>query len=135
MSAAVNESTVQLDLSDLDRWVGKPVVFAEFWDPCSATDIRRWVQAMDYANPLHWDEEFAKKSRFGGIVAPLTCEKLTPPRSKNCPSSMTRVTSIGPSDPTLLPAFVAPILAGEADYTKGNRLRSGEAWKPPCSTA
>lgn len=61
---------VILDTSDVDRWVGKPVVFAEFWDPCNATDIRRWVQAMDYANPLHWDEEFARASRFGGIVAP-----------------------------------------------------------------
>jgi acyl dehydratase len=70
MSAEANESTVQLDLSDLDRWVGKPVVFAEFWDPCNATDIRRWVQAMDYPNPLHWDEQFARSSKFGGIVAP-----------------------------------------------------------------
>lgn len=58
------------DTSDVDRWVGKPVVFAEMWDPCNATDIRRWVQAMDYANPLHWDEAFARTSQFGGIVAP-----------------------------------------------------------------
>lgn len=64
------EADVKLDTSDVDRWVGKPIVFAEFWDPCNATDIRRWVQAMDYANPLHWDENFARQSRFGGIVAP-----------------------------------------------------------------
>lgn len=68
--AKPEENTTQLDLSDLDRWVGKPVVFAELWDPCNATDIRRWVMAMDYANPIHWDEEFARKSKFGGIVAP-----------------------------------------------------------------
>ncbi len=71
---AANESaakqTTTLDTSDLDKWVGKPVVFAELWDPCSATDVRRWVQAMDYPNPVHWDEEFARKSKFGGIVAP-----------------------------------------------------------------
>jgi acyl dehydratase len=70
MPEEATESAVQLDLSDLDRWVGKPVVFAEFWDPCNATDIRRWVQAMDYPNPLHWDEQFARDSKFGGIVAP-----------------------------------------------------------------
>jgi hypothetical protein len=64
------EADVKLDTSDVDRWVGKPIVFAEMWDPCNATDIRRWVQAMDYANPLHWDENFARKSKFGGIVAP-----------------------------------------------------------------
>ena len=28
----------------------------------------------------------------------------------------------GQMDPTLIPSFVAPILAGEADYTKGNRF-------------
>jgi acyl dehydratase len=64
------EADVKLDTSDVDRWVGKPIVFAEMWDPCNATDIRRWVQAMYYANPLHWDENFARKSKFGGIVAP-----------------------------------------------------------------
>ena len=63
-------SNMLFDTSDVDRWVGKPVVFAEMWDPCNSTDIRRWVQAMDYANPLHWDEEFARNSQFGGIVAP-----------------------------------------------------------------
>src|SRR3546814_13761288 len=63
-------SEVALDMSDVDKWVGKPVIFAELWDPCNATDIRRWVMAMDYANPIHWDEEFARKSKFGGIVAP-----------------------------------------------------------------
>ena len=25
---------------------------------------------MDYPNPIHWDEEFARSSKFGGIVAP-----------------------------------------------------------------
>lgn len=70
MTAEARNDDVTLDLSELDEWVGKPVIFAEMWDPCNATDIRRWVQAMDYANPLHWDEEFARQSRFGGIVAP-----------------------------------------------------------------
>jgi acyl dehydratase len=70
MSAVANSSEVQLDLSDVDKWVGKPVIFAELWQPCNETDIRRWVQAMDYPNPIHWDEEFARASRFGGLVAP-----------------------------------------------------------------
>ncbi len=63
-------SNFGMDTSDVDQWIGKQIVFAEFWDPCNATDIRRWVQAMDYANPLHWDEPFARASKFGGLIAP-----------------------------------------------------------------
>lgn len=61
---------VKLDTSDVDPRVGQPVIFAELWDPCNATDIRRWVQGMDYPNPIHWNEEFARASQFGGIIAP-----------------------------------------------------------------
>lgn len=34
--------------------------------------IRRFVQAIDDPNPLWQDEEFAKKSQYGGIIAPPT---------------------------------------------------------------
>ena len=60
----------QLDLTDVDHRVGKPIGGGQLWEPCTATDIRRWVMAMDYPNPIHWDEEFARKSKFGGMVAP-----------------------------------------------------------------
>ena len=70
MAAAGHNNAPQLDTTDVDKWIGKQIVYAEMWDPCNATDIRRWVQAMDYANPLHWDEEFARASKYGGIVAP-----------------------------------------------------------------
>ncbi|MBO2447754.1 MaoC family dehydratase N-terminal domain-containing protein [Actinomadura barringtoniae] len=60
----------RLDLSDVEHRVGLPVGGAQLWEPCAASDVRRWVMAMDYPNPLHWDEEFARDSRFGGIVAP-----------------------------------------------------------------
>ena len=67
---ATKQSPVTLDLSDVDPRVGQLVGGGQLWEPCSATDIRRWVHAMDYPNPIHWDQEFARKSKFGGIVAP-----------------------------------------------------------------
>jgi glycosyltransferase involved in cell wall biosynthesis len=35
---------------------------------------------------------------------------------------MVKVDGDGQMDPALIPAFIAPILAGDADYTKGNRF-------------
>lgn len=70
MAETGHNNAPALDTSDVDKWIGKQIVYAEMWDPCNATDIRRWVQAMDYANPLHWDENFARTSKYGGIVAP-----------------------------------------------------------------
>ena len=67
---AAEPETTELDLSDVDHRVGKLVGGGQLWDPCSSSDIRRWVMAMDYPNPLHWDEEFARGSRFGGVIAP-----------------------------------------------------------------
>ena len=68
--ADVEERAVQLDLSDVEHRVGELVGGGQLWDPCTKTDIRRWVMALDYPNPLHWDEDYARASKFGGIVAP-----------------------------------------------------------------
>jgi len=70
MSAQTHLGGVTLDVADVDPRVGLPVGGGQLWDACNATDIRRWVMAMDYPNPIHWDEEFARASKFGGIVAP-----------------------------------------------------------------
>ena len=59
-SPAAVEAQVQLDLSDVAPRVGELVGGGQLWDPCSSSDIRRWVMAMDYPDPLHWDEEFAR---------------------------------------------------------------------------
>jgi acyl dehydratase len=70
MSSSAASNAVQLDLSDVDPRVGELVGGGQLWDPCSSSDIRRWVMAMDYPNPVHWDQEAAKASKFGGLVAP-----------------------------------------------------------------
>ncbi len=68
--AKVEKPAVDFDTSDVDRYVGQPVGGGQLKDPVTATDIRRWAQGMQYPNPLHYDEEFAAKSRFGRLVAP-----------------------------------------------------------------
>ena len=65
-----NIDSGDLDLSDVEWRVGNLVGGGQQWDPLSPSDIRRCVAAMDYANPIHWDEEFARASKFGGLVAP-----------------------------------------------------------------
>jgi len=62
--------SIEFDTSDVDRYIGKAVGGGQLKEPVSVTDIRRWVQAMAYPNPIHYDEEVAAKSVFGRIVAP-----------------------------------------------------------------
>jgi hypothetical protein len=54
----------------VDPRVAQLVGGGQLWEPCSATDIRRWIHAMDDPNPIHWNQELARQSKFGGIVAP-----------------------------------------------------------------
>lgn len=70
MREVAADQTPEMDLRDVKRRVGQEIGGGELIEPCSATDIRRWVMAMDYPNPIHWDHDFAKASKFGGIVAP-----------------------------------------------------------------
>lgn len=66
----VINAPAKLDLSDVEPRVGKLVGGGQLIEPCNATDIRRWAMAMDYPNPIHWDNAFARASRYGGIIAP-----------------------------------------------------------------
>jgi len=64
------EQQPKLDISDVEWRLGQKVGGAQLWEPCNRTDIRRWVMAMDYVNPLHWDQRFARETRFGDLIAP-----------------------------------------------------------------
>lgn len=45
--------------------------------------IRHWVDALDDQNPIYLDDDFAKTTRFGGIVAPpAMLQTWTMPRPK-----------------------------------------------------
>lgn len=59
-----------LDCSDLENYMGKPIAPARMKEPLHNNDFRRWVQAMHYANLLHYDHDYAKEGRYGRLVAP-----------------------------------------------------------------
>ena len=40
--------------------------------PLTKDEIHLWCEALEDWNPLYWDEEYAKNSRYGGIIAPPT---------------------------------------------------------------
>jgi hypothetical protein len=61
---------VVLDTSDVDRHVGRPVGGGQLKEPVTVTDIRRWVQGMQYPNPIHYEDEVAAAGPWGRIVAP-----------------------------------------------------------------
>ena len=63
-------SEIILDCSDIDQYLGKPIQPGRMVEPVANNDIRRWVQAMHYANRVHYDAMYAAQSRWGGLVAP-----------------------------------------------------------------
>ncbi|HXW35897.1 MAG TPA: MaoC family dehydratase N-terminal domain-containing protein [Acidimicrobiales bacterium] len=67
---AISTDRIEFDTSDVDRYIGQPVGGGQLKEPVAVNDIRRWVQGMQYPNPLHFDEDYAAGTSFGRIVAP-----------------------------------------------------------------
>lgn len=70
MTSATERGLLEMDTSDVDRWIGRPLGGQQFKEPFSTNDIRRFVQGVQNPNPLYFDEEYAAQSSFGRIVAP-----------------------------------------------------------------
>ena len=58
------------DCSDIDQYLGKVIDSSPIREPLGNNDIRRWAQAMHYANLLHFDPAYAAASKWGKLVAP-----------------------------------------------------------------
>ena len=80
-----------LDTSDLDQYMGVPIEPGELKDPVAINDIRRWVQAMHYPNPLHYDERWAAESHFGEILAPQSFTVATDTSHGCSPAQVGRI--------------------------------------------
>jgi acyl dehydratase len=71
--------------------MGVPIMPGELKDPVALNDIRRWVQAMHYPNPLHYDERYAADSRWGQIVAPQSFTVATDTSHGCAPAQVGRI--------------------------------------------
>jgi acyl dehydratase len=91
MTAIDEPSTTSFDVSDLDRHMGVPIRPGELKEDVTVGDIRRWVQAMHYPNPLHYDEDWAAASRFGAIVAPQSFTVATDTSHGCAPAQVGRI--------------------------------------------
>src|SRR4029077_10423806 len=52
------------------QYLGKPIQEARQKETLHNNEFRRWAQAMHYPNLLHYDHDFAAKSRWRKLVAP-----------------------------------------------------------------
>ena len=53
---------------EVTKFIGKSMGKSVF--QVEKEPIRRFADSVDDSNPLYWDEEYAKKSRYGSIIAP-----------------------------------------------------------------
>ena len=62
--------------SRIENLIGKSSELHEGHDEVTHSDIRHWCEVMRDTNPLYTDEEYAEKSKHGGIIAPPTMAQV-----------------------------------------------------------
>lgn len=77
-----------LDCSDLDNYIGKPMTPFSLKEDLHNNDFRRWAQAMHYPNLLHYDSDYAARSRYGRLVAPQSFTISTGEGHGACPAGI-----------------------------------------------
>jgi acyl dehydratase len=114
----------EITVEDLRKQIGKegPPVTVEI----EKGMIRRFVHAVDDPNPLWRDEEYAKKTKHGGIIAPpyLLCAimVLTEPTDPKAPPGF-----MAPSIPDMeFPQNVKGILDGGGEWEIYKPLKVGD---------
>jgi len=91
---------------------------------CKVTsrDIQRFAQAIGATDPVHFDEEYARSTRHGTIVAPpLFCQALTFEEV-----SPDRLPADGSPLELCVPIPAERTVGGSSDYTVHRLVRAGE---------
>ena len=57
-------------LTEAKTWVGRETKLVWGRYPVEREPIRRWCHMVNCNNPLYLDEQYAKKTRWGGIICP-----------------------------------------------------------------
>jgi hypothetical protein len=101
--------------------------------PIALSDIRKWALAVYYPDVpprLFWDEEYARTTSYGGIVAPEEFNPFawfTAEGPVQSPSFEGPVRGSGPEEALGLPAPETTfILNGGLEATYGVRMRPGD---------
>lgn len=85
-------------------------------------DIKRFAQAIGADDPVHFDEEYARNTRHGGIVAPpLFCQSLT---YDDVPAA--ELLADGSPKELDVPIPAKRTVGGGSEYTIHRRVRAGE---------
>lgn len=85
--------------------------------------IARFAEAVGDPNPIYWDEEYAKKSNYGSIIAPpgFFGWPVRRPRSTDAPEVI-----MGARGPDLAAAGYPRILDGGVEYDFIKPIRAGD---------
>ena len=66
----------QLITDQVRSYIGTESKPLTAWAKVTSTEIRRFMQSIPDEDPIYWDEEYARASKFGGIVAPPTLPQV-----------------------------------------------------------
>ena len=91
--------------------------------------IRRFADSMGDTNPLYWDEEYAKKSKYGSIIAPPGF--ISAPWFSGRPKKWGRKGEAAPDEtagvrPAIVRAGFGRILDGGIEYDFFLPVRAGD---------
>ena len=85
--------------------------------------------ALDALRARHPRLRAIRHERNGGVGAAIVTGYKAAVEESPANALVVVMAGDAQMDPADLPRLLAPLAKGETDYTKGNRLRTGEAWK------